>query len=61
MLGSMPRIDREQTIGARATFAPRYAELLARSGGQPLATFRIGEPERTAGLSPRRPVKVVTR
>jgi hypothetical protein len=55
------RIDREQALGATASFAPRLQALLAPSGDGVLSTFRVGYPERDARLSPRRPVSAVTR
>jgi hypothetical protein len=54
------RIDREHTLGAPATFAPRFAELLPPDR-HPLATFRVGYPTRTPLPSPRRPISQVTR
>lgn len=55
------RIDREQALGKPATFAPAFDTLIAQPGQLPLAAFRIGYPVRSARLSPRRPVKDVTR
>lgn len=54
------RIDREHTLGAPTTFAPRFAELLP-TGQHPLGTFRVGHPTRTPLPSPRRPITEVTR
>lgn len=48
------RIDREQSAGLRADFAPALAALLP-AGTHPLMTFRIGYPTMTALPSPRRP------
>jgi hypothetical protein len=55
------RIDRELSLGARATFAPRMRSALDRPGQEALSTFRIGYPVREAKLSPRRSVSTVTR
>lgn len=55
------RIDREQSLGAVATFTPRMASVLDRPGLQVLSTFRVGHALRPAKLSPRRPVSAVTR
>jgi hypothetical protein len=49
------QIDCERATRKRATFGPRFAELLP-SGVQPLVTFRVGYPTRTARSSPLRPV-----
>jgi hypothetical protein len=54
------RMDRERSTGAAPTFGPRFAELLP-SGQQPLLTFRVGHPVRTAASSPRRSATQVTR
>jgi hypothetical protein len=54
------RIDREQATAATRHFADRFASLLD-SEGEPLATFRVGYPERAARLSPRRRLDEVTR
>jgi hypothetical protein len=55
------RIDREQSLGTAATFAPRMASVLDRAGQHVLSTFRVGYPVRAAKLSPRRAVSAVTR
>ncbi len=55
------RIDRERSLGAPATFAPRLDELLATPGRHGLVAFRIGYPVRPARRSPRRPATEVTR
>lgn len=55
------RIDRELSLGSPATFAPRMASVLDRTGQQALSTFRVGYPVRAARLSPRRAVSAVTR
>ncbi len=55
------RIDREQSLGLPATFAPRFAALLAEPGRRPLATFRVGHAVRAARPSPRRSLVAVTR
>lgn len=54
------RIDRERAARARATFGPRFAELLP-PGTAPLVTFRVGHPTREPRPSRRRPVAAVTR
>ncbi|MFJ1760076.1 Acg family FMN-binding oxidoreductase [Amycolatopsis sp. NPDC088138] len=54
------RIDRERETGVAPTFGPRFAELLPR-GAQPLLTFRVGYPVRTAQPAPRRSARSVTR
>jgi hypothetical protein len=48
-------IDRERAARRRATFGPRFAELLP-PGVAPLVTFRVGYPTGTARSSPQRPV-----
>ena len=53
------RIDREQVTNVAASFAPRFAGLLP-AGAKPLATFRVGQAERAARLSPRRAVASVS-
>jgi hypothetical protein len=55
------RIDRERTQQRPATFAPRLDALLAQSGRQVLATFRVGHPSRPARRSPRRALAAVIR
>jgi hypothetical protein len=55
------QVDRERARGLPATFAPRLAGLLDRSGDRALATFRLGRSVRPALRSPRRPLAEVTR
>lgn len=55
------RVDREASLGQPATFAARLDALLAQPGQHVLSTFRVGHPARAARLSPRRPVRNVTR
>jgi hypothetical protein len=55
------QVDRERARGLPATFAPRLARLLDRSGERALATFRLGHPVRPALRSPRRPLPEVRR
>jgi hypothetical protein len=55
------RIDREATLGQPATFAIGMDALIAQPGQHALSTFRIGHPISAGRLSPRRPVKAVTR
>ena len=54
------RIDRERTVGARPTFAPRFAAFLP-AGSQPVIAFRVGHPTRDARPSPRRVLQDVLR
>jgi hypothetical protein len=56
------RIDRDHALGNRDVFSDRWAALLDRPATTGLVSFRIGHPERTPGLSPRRsPTDVVTK
>ena len=56
------RIDRDRALGTTDVFGPRWSALLGRPATTGLVSFRIGHPERTAGLSPRRSLSdVVTR
>jgi hypothetical protein len=48
------RIDRDHAAGHRDVFSARWAALLGRPASSGLLSFRIGHPERTPGLSPRR-------
>ncbi|WP_330346813.1 Acg family FMN-binding oxidoreductase [Streptomyces sp. NBC_00582] len=48
------RIDRDTAAGNPDVFSARWAALLSRPASTGLLSFRIGHPERTAGLSPRR-------
>jgi nitroreductase len=52
-------IDRQSVKGMPATFAPRFARLLG-DAAQPLVTFRVGVPVRSARPSPRRRLADVT-
>lgn len=54
------RIDAERAARTTATFWARFARLLP-PGQQPIVTFRVGYPHRTARPSPRRPVSAVLR
>jgi hypothetical protein len=54
------RIDREASLGAAPTFAPRFAALLP-PGEHPLLTFRVGYPVRAGRPTPRRAAFEVTR
>ncbi|MEO6957695.1 MAG: hypothetical protein ABI137_13205 [Antricoccus sp.] len=54
------RIDRDTATGSADVFDARYAGLLGQPGRSPLATFRLGHPQRAARRSPRRAVMVVT-
>jgi hypothetical protein len=56
------RIDRDHALGRQDVFAARWGELLGRPATTGLVSFRIGHPERTPGLSPRRALNdVVTK
>ncbi|MFJ1733018.1 Acg family FMN-binding oxidoreductase [Streptomyces sp. NPDC088254] len=56
------RIDRDAASGNPDVFSARWAALLGRPASSGLLSFRIGHPERTPGLSPRRSLDdVVTR
>ncbi|WP_328484278.1 hypothetical protein OHS71_40510 [Streptomyces sp. NBC_00377] len=48
------RIDRDKAVGNPDVFSARWAALLGRPASSGLLSFRIGHPERTPGLSPRR-------
>ncbi|MFJ9250452.1 Acg family FMN-binding oxidoreductase [Streptomyces sp. NPDC101776] len=48
------RIDRDTAAGNPDVFSARWAALLGRPASSGLLSFRIGRPERTPGLSPRR-------
>jgi hypothetical protein len=48
------RIDRDHALGQPDVFSSRWAALLGRPASTGLVSFRIGHPERTPGLSPRR-------
>jgi hypothetical protein len=48
------RIDRDRALGHPDVFSARWAQLLGRPASTGLVSFRIGHPERTPGLSPRR-------
>ncbi|MFI5825397.1 Acg family FMN-binding oxidoreductase [Streptomyces rishiriensis] len=48
------RIDRDTASGNPDVFSARWAALLGRPASGGLLSFRIGHPERTPGLSPRR-------
>ncbi|MER6247736.1 Acg family FMN-binding oxidoreductase [Streptomyces griseorubiginosus] len=48
------RIDRDTAAGHPDVFSARWAALLGRPASTGLLSFRIGHPERTPGLSPRR-------
>ncbi|MET9910971.1 hypothetical protein ABZZ74_29900 [Streptomyces sp. NPDC006476] len=53
------RIDRDTTAGNRDVFSARWAALLGRPASTGLLSFRVGHPERTPGLSPRRSLEDV--
>jgi len=53
------RIDRDHATGSTDIFSARWAALLGRPASTGLVSFRIGQPERTPGLSPRRDLKDV--
>jgi hypothetical protein len=48
------RIDRDRALGRPDAFSERWSTLLGRPASTGLLSFRIGHPERTPGLSPRR-------
>ena len=48
------RIDRDTAAGVPDVFSARWAALLGHPVSTGLLSFRIGHPERTPGLSPRR-------
>jgi hypothetical protein len=48
------RIDRDHAAGRSDVFSGRWGALLGRPATTGLVAFRIGHPERTPGLSPRR-------
>jgi hypothetical protein len=48
------RIDRDHALSNPDVFSGRWAALLGRPATTGLVSFRIGHPERTPGLSPRR-------
>jgi len=48
------RIDREHARGGTDVFSARWSSLIGRPATTGLVSFRIGHPERPAGLSPRR-------
>jgi hypothetical protein len=54
------RIDRDHAAGNPDVFSARWAALLGRPAATGLVSFRIGHPERTPGLSPRRSLTEVT-
>jgi len=54
------RIDRDDTTGALPTMKHRFNDLLGSPPGQPLVSFRIGNPVRAGRMSPRRPVAWVS-
>ncbi|MYT03176.1 hypothetical protein GT021_00495 [Streptomyces sp. SID5470] len=53
------RIDRDTAAGTPDVFSARWAALLGRPASTGLLSFRIGHPERTPGLSPRRSLEDV--
>jgi hypothetical protein len=53
------RIDRDTVAGQPDVFSARWAALLGRPASTGLLSFRIGHPERTPGLSPRRSLDAV--
>ncbi|MFD3581257.1 Acg family FMN-binding oxidoreductase [Streptomyces sp. NPDC058683] len=53
------RIDRDRAAGSLDVFSARWAAVLGRPAPTGLLSFRIGHPERTPGLSPRRSLKDV--
>ena len=54
------RIDRDHATGNPDVFSARWAALLGRPATTGLVSFRVGHPERTPGLSPRRSLTDVT-
>jgi len=54
------RIDRDHATGRTDVFSARWAALLGRPASTGLVSFRVGHPERTPGLSPRRNLTDVT-
>jgi hypothetical protein len=56
------RIDRDRAAGNPDAFSSRWGAVLGRPAATGPVSFRIGHPERTPGLSPRRALAdVVTR
>jgi hypothetical protein len=55
------RIDRDRATGRPDVFSTRWSEVLGVPASTALVSFRIGHPERVAGLSPRRPLEETTR
>ena len=55
------RIDRDRATGRPDVFSARWSEVLGIPASTGLVSFRIGRPERAAGLSPRRPLEETTR
>ena len=55
------RIDREAALGVTPAFGSRSDALIDQPNRHAMSTFRIGNPTRTGGLSPRRPVEAVIR
>jgi hypothetical protein len=53
------RIDRDHAAGNTDVFSTRWAAVLGRPASTGLVSFRLGHPERTPGLSPRRSLKDV--
>ncbi|WP_433917508.1 hypothetical protein OIE50_01485 [Streptomyces canus] len=53
------RIDRDTAAGHPDVFSDRWVALLGRPASAGLLSFRIGHPERTPGLSPRRSLEDV--
>jgi len=54
------RIDRDRAAGRADVFSTRWADVLGVPASTGLVSFRIGHPERPAGLSPRRPLSEIT-
>jgi hypothetical protein len=56
------RIDRDRALGNSDVFSGRWSAVLGRPATTGLVSFRLGHPERTPGLSPRRSLSdVVTK
>jgi hypothetical protein len=53
-------VSRRSALKLTGVFSDRWATLLGRPAPTGLVSFRIGHPERTPGLSPRRNLTDVT-
>jgi hypothetical protein len=54
------RIDRDRTSGRPDTFSARWSDVIGVPASTGLVSSRIGHPERTPGLSPRRAVAAIS-